>query len=194
MSTPTPTPTPHRIVFLHGLEGSPNGTKPGWLRTAGHAVTAPLLETRALVAAFMAGAPPTPDLWAEALETASRTVTDARPDVVVGSSFGGGLALELMHRGLWRGPAVLLAPAGRKLFGRSALPAGHAPVAILHGRRDDVIPVADSVSLAADSTGEVTLTLVDDDHRLHIAVQAGWLGRLVEAVVSSQAHAHGKER
>ena len=34
-----------------------------------------------------------------------------RPDVMVGSSFGGAVVLELIQRGIWSGPALLLCPA-----------------------------------------------------------------------------------
>ena len=34
-----------------------------------------------------------------------------QPDVVIGSSWGGAVAIELILRGYWRGPTVLLAPA-----------------------------------------------------------------------------------
>jgi sulfinoalanine decarboxylase len=45
-------------------------------------------------------------------------------------------------------------------------------VAISHGRADDVVPVQDSIALAAAAHGDVTLRLVDDDHRLTASVVA----------------------
>ncbi|CAE7794531.1 unnamed protein product, partial [Symbiodinium sp. KB8] len=38
-----------------------------------------------------------------------------KPDVVMGSSFGGGMAQLLLARGEWAGPTVLLAPAGEQV-------------------------------------------------------------------------------
>jgi dienelactone hydrolase len=184
-----------RVLFLHGLEGSPTGHKPTWLRSAGYDVTAPALDTRRLIAWLSALAPEaTRDDGAlvvpravvhDAVDAACAAVDAVAPDVVVGSSFGGGVAHLLWHEGHWRGPTVLLAPAGKKLFGLRTLSADGrcGPVAILHGRSDDVVPVDDSVALARDAGGDVTLQLVDDDHRLVASVDAGLMGALVEHVV-----------
>ncbi len=175
-----------RIVFLHGLEGSSTGQKPTWLKSHGHTVVAPTLDTRALIAwlATRTGGPSTAPMSTVAAPRTSalEAITEARPDVVVGSSFGGGLAMLLQQEGKYRGPLVLLAPAGAKLFGITTISTA-APVAILHGRADDVVPVQDSIALAAAAHGDVTLRLVDDDHRLTASVVAGLMGELVELVL-----------
>lgn len=170
-----------RLVFLHGLEGSPTGHKVQVLRRAGFDVTAPELDTRELVHArnthgdgIQAHA-----FVALPLAAAAEAVKAISPDVLVGSSFGGGLAVELMHRGLWSGPTVLLAPAAKRMFGHQCLPATKARTVILHGRADEIVPVADSVELATKSPGEVQLCLVSDEHRLTASVDAGLLERLV---------------
>ena len=41
----------------------------------------------------------------------SQALQSFRPDVIVGSSFGGAIVLELIQRGMWSGPAVLICPA-----------------------------------------------------------------------------------
>jgi dienelactone hydrolase len=177
-----------KIVFLHGLEGSPHGTKPTWLREAGHDVSAPELDTtlvRAHLEQWMkAGQPAASSMPASAfrapLQTAREALQQAGVDVVVGSSFGGGLALECARLGLWRGPLVLLAPAGRKLFGITSVEVSR--LAILHGRGDDVVPLADSLALAEQARAEGTLRVVDDDHRLTASVAAGLLGELLQIV------------
>ena len=177
-----------KLLFLHGLEGSPSGTKPSWLRAAGHDVVAPELDTSAVrlrLADWVSAGQPQgwtlpPEAWARPLRTAEQALQEAQVDVVVGSSFGGGLALLLSQLGHWRGPLVLLAPAGRKLFGISSVEAPR--VAILHGRGDDVVPLADSLALAEHARAEVTLRVVDDDHRLGASVAAGMLGELLAIV------------
>ncbi len=170
-----------KILFLHGLEGSPRGSKAQWLRDAGHHVMAPELDTSA-VCAHLAGETASAALpceaWGSPLGSARQGL--AGVDVVVGSSFGGGLALLLAQQGLWRGPLVLLAPAGRKLFGIDSVEVSR--LAILHGRRDDVVPLADSLALAEHACAEVTLRVVDDDHRLAASVAAGVLGELLAIV------------
>lgn len=90
-------------------------------------------------------------------------------DVVVGSSFGGAIALELLARGLWTGPAVLLCPAQRLVAERTwlaprALPPHAARVLVVHGRQDETVPVEHSRSLVRNTAAR--LVEVDDDHRL----------------------------
>lgn len=173
-----------RLVFLHGLEGSPQGRKPSWLRAAGFEVTAPTLPTQTLMPYLGQALSRLPEhSFAEALAVAQAAVEATRPEVLIGSSFGGGLAVELCHRGLWRGPLVLLAPAARRAFGHDRLPALGARAAVLHGRFDDIVPPQDSLELAARSRGDVELTLVDDDHRLAASVDRGLMGRLIHHVL-----------
>ncbi len=174
---------PPRILFLHGLEGSPQGNKVRNLRASGFDVTAPALNPTAVVACLAAGEPVPQSAFTGPLESAVVALNEAAPNLLMGSSFGGGLAMELVHRGLWSGPLVLLAPAGRKLFGLAHLPGGRGRVLVAHGRQDAVVPVAHSVELAASTPGEVQLWLLDDDHRLDASVNSGLLGRLVRAAV-----------
>ena len=46
--------------------------------------------------------------YEECLELQREALRSFKPDVIVGSSFGGGLCLDLIGRGDWTGPAVLL--------------------------------------------------------------------------------------
>ncbi len=177
-----------RILFLHGLEGSPTGEKPTWLRRAGHDVTAPTLDTRALIAHLSALrtlqdlGEVSPSLWALPLQTATAALAEGGFDVVVGSSFGGGLALELVRQGLWSGPTLVLAPAAKRLFGITSLSLQR--LAILHGRGDDVVPLKDSLALAGNVEGDVVFRVVDDDHRLSASVQAGLMGALLQGLTA----------
>ena len=173
-----------KLLFLHGLEGSPRGQKPSWLRNAGHEVIAPDLDTSAVrthLEGWNAGGRPDvpmpPATWSIPLSTAQAALSTPGIDVVVGSSFGGGLAMELVRLGRWRGPLLLLAPAGRKLFGISTVEVSR--LAILHGRHDDVVPLADSIALARDAHADATIRIVNDDHRLTASVAAGLMGELL---------------
>ncbi len=174
-----------RVVFLHGLEGTSMGQKPTWLKANGHSVIAPTLDTRALITWLDGHHAAVLNVPASVIATprasALEAITQSRPDVVIGSSFGGGLAMLLQQQGLWKGPMVLLAPAGSKLFAVHSLTTT-APVAILHGRQDDVVPAADSLALAQHAKGDVTLRLVDDDHRLQASVSLGLMGDLITLV------------
>jgi pimeloyl-ACP methyl ester carboxylesterase len=90
-------------------------------------------------------------------------------DVVVGSSFGGAVALELLVSGAWKGPTILLCPAHRRVAGRAwrpapSLPADASKVLIVHGRQDETVPIDHSRSLARGTAAK--LIEVDDEHRL----------------------------
>jgi hypothetical protein len=159
-----------RVLFVHGLESSPKGTKARVLAEHFEAWT-PEMDTRDFEACVVRQAD---------------AVRRFQPDVLVGSSFGGAVAVALLQRGLWRGPTLLLAQAALEQGLRPELPTG-ARVWIVHGRRDEVVPVASSRRLGrTGSPGLVRLVEVDDDHRLSASVASG---RLVEWVRALAAEA-----
>lgn len=135
-----------RILFLHGWRSVPGGVKPSYLRDAGHEVLNPALDD---------------DDFGLALRTAQATYDRERPDVIVGSSRGGAVALNL---DCGHTPQVLLCPAWKN-WGQARRLQPNA--VILHSRSDDVIPFADSEELVAHSgLPPETLVEVGDDHRL----------------------------
>ena len=165
MSTP-------RLQFIHGLEGSPTGAK-AQLFAAHFTALTPAMDTRD---------------FASCVELQAATLASFRPDVLVGSSFGGAVAVALLQRGLWRGPTLLLAQAALRYGLPPRLPEG-IRVWLVHGQRDDVIDIEDSRILARSGTpGLVRLIEVDDDHSLHSTVQSG---RLVDVVRELAAAASG---
>ncbi len=108
-------------------------------------------------------------MWRRSLEVQRRALAAHTIDVVLGSSFGGAVALELLARGDWRGPTVLLCPAHRLVAARAGLPSSKLPddaknVLVVHGTRDDTVPLQHSRALV-DGTS-VKLVEVDDTHRL----------------------------
>jgi len=132
-----------KILFLHGWNSVPGGVKPTYLKDHGHEVINPAL--------------PHED-FAGAIRTAQAEFDQHRPQVVVGSSRGGAVAMNIDS-----GDAklVLLCPAWKKYgTARTVKP----DTAILHSRGDDVVPFADSKELAKNS--EATLIEVGSDHRL----------------------------
>lgn len=157
-----------RVQFIHGLESSPQGDKARFFAAHFDAVT-PAMDTSDLEASVAVQA---------------RAIADRAPDVLVGSSFGGAVAVELLARGAWRGPTLLLAQAAFKLGRARAIPPG-VPVLVVHGTRDEVIPVEDSRALAETGTPAlVRLLEVDDDHRLATLVRSGRLAELVRAAAA----------
>lgn len=177
----TPPPRPAApVLFLHGLESGPTGSKARLLaaRFGALAVELDTSAARASAAeAAAAGQPwghPWPSLEAAFATPMARARAAIGPEtrLIVGSSFGGAVLERLLAAGDWRGPSLLLASAGCKLNGPRRLPAG-VPVILIHGRQDDVVPVEDSRWLAAGAGPELRLWERDDDHRLSGALQEG---------------------
>ena len=158
-----------RVQFVHGLEGSPQGSKAQELRRHFDVVAASM-DTTDFDASVRA--------QADALSA-------SKPDVVVGSSFGGAVVLALLEKGLWRGPTLLLAPAHRHFSVSEKLPEGF-PIWIVHGLRDSIIPVEASRVLASTrSDAGVRLIEVDDEHRLRSLLEENRLADLVRGVAAA---------
>lgn len=159
-----------RVQFAHGLEGSPQGAKARLLARHFEART-PAMDTRDFEACVAR----------QAEELAA-----FRPHVLVGSSFGGAVAVALLQRGAWRGPTLLLAQAAQRQGLAPWLPEG-VPVWLVHATADPVVPVEDSRALARSGSPErVRLLEVDDDHPLHAAVARGDLERWVRALAAEE--------
>ncbi len=158
-----------RVQFIHGLEGSPRGTKAQLFAQHFDSCT-PTMDTR--------------DFWS-CVDLQARTITEFRPDILIGSSFGGAVAVALLHRGSWRGPTLLLAPAVFHYPVPRELPHG-VPVWIVHGTQDTIVDVADSRALARTGTPElVRLIEVDDDHALSNTVATSQLVSIVRQLADS---------
>ena len=149
-----------KILFCHGMEGSPNGRKATALRDAGHDLSAPPL--------------PKED-FERSLRLAAESLAECRPDVIVGSSRGGAVAMQVALASST--PLVLLAPAWRR-FG--VAPAVRPDTRILHGIKDVVVPLADSVEIEKRSNLPAeNLIPVNDDHRLASPLALSALLRVV---------------
>ncbi len=234
------------VLFIHGLESHPNGSKVRALRARGFAVTAPdlmmgltqlrrrnsavrqlasLAEVRVvagvasllLIAAIVAGA------WALAgamsvavalwlvvrgqalfaaalsrsfeacVRIAASALAQTSPDVLVGSSWGGAVAVELIASGAWRGPTILLAPAVARVHAwtrradaqqqleRARAACSRAPLVIFHDPHDEVVPFQDSVALARHTS--IALRAVDaGGHRLMALLEGGELAATIHAL------------
>lgn len=134
------------ILFLHGWHSVVGGVKPTYLKDAGHEVINPALDD---------------DNFDLAVRTAQAEYDQHTPDVVVGSSRGGAVAMNINSGDT---PLVLLCPAWKNWGTAKTLKANSV---ILHSRQDDVILFADSEELVANSgLSPETLIEVGDDHRL----------------------------
>ena len=101
------------------------------------------------------------DDFAEAVRTAQAEYDRHHPDVIVGSSRGGAVAMNLDSGST---PLVLLCPAWKRWGTATTVKPG---TVILHSEADDVIPIADSRELVrASGLPESALVVVGTDHRL----------------------------
>ncbi|HTE43121.1 MAG TPA: alpha/beta fold hydrolase [Steroidobacteraceae bacterium] len=142
------------IVFSHGQDGEPWGTKilamsePA--RAAGYRLES--VDYRGL------------EVEARVAKLSAFCKQQAERPVLVGSSMGGHVAaavsMEVRARGLF-----LLAPAffmpGFEEF--TPVPAD-CPIAIVHGWHDDIVPVNNSIRFAREQSA--ALHVLDSDHRL----------------------------
>ena len=134
------------ILFLDGWNSKPGGVKPTYLKDHGHEVINPALND---------------DDFAAALAVAQAEFDRHQPEVIVGSSRGGAVAMNVQAGST---PLVLLCPAWKKYSTAKTVKPG---TVILHSRADDVIPFADSEELVTNSGLPASaLVEVGNDHRL----------------------------
>ena len=135
-----------KILFLHGWHSVPGGVKPSYLADHGHEVINPALND---------------DDFDEAVRVAQVEYDRHRPDVIVGSSRGGAVAMNLDSGST---PLVLLCPAWKRWGTKST---AKPTTVILHSEADEVIPIAESRELMrASGLPETALIVVGTDHRL----------------------------
>ena len=133
-----------RILFLHGLESQVGGAKPEHLKAAGHDVVEPSL----------AGIE-----FGEAITIVQAYVDKYKPEVIVGSSRGGALAMNVAPMGA---RLVLVAPAWN-IYGPGSGIAANST--IIHSEADRVIPFEDSLQLSTKHGA--ALVSAGSDHRMN---------------------------
>jgi alpha-beta hydrolase superfamily lysophospholipase len=134
------------ILYLQGLNSTPGGVKPTYLMDHGHTVLNPAL--------------PDED-FDEAVRIAQAEFDRRRPDVIVGSSRGGAVAMNINAGST---PLVLLCPAWKHWDTATTVKPG---TIILHSQADETIPFTDSQELLRNSgLPESALIVVGTEHRL----------------------------
>ncbi len=135
-----------KILFLHGWNSVPGGVKPSYLAQHGHEILNPAL--------------PDED-FDEAVRIAQTEFDRHQPHVIVGSSRGGAVAMNVRSGTT---PLVLLCPAWKRW---GTVTKVKPQTVILHSRADDVIPFVESVELIKSSGLPPTALIeVGTDHRL----------------------------
>ena len=118
------------ILFLHGWQLTPGGIKPTYLKDHGHTVLTPFLSD---------------DDFEKAVRVAQGEFERHHPDVVVGSSRGGAVAMNIQSGST---PLVLLCPAWKRWGSATTVKPN---TVILHSPADEVVPFLDSVELVRNS-------------------------------------------
>ena len=161
-------------MYLHGLEAKPWGTKGAWM-TRTYGGSGPELPS----------ATGEPDAFAKSCAVARDAVAREQPSLIVGSSFGGAVLMQLQLDGVWAGPSVFLAQAAIRLGVCDA--SGRVPDGVsaifIHARADDVVPFADSQAITDNSGPLVQLWPTHGDHRLHHITEDGTLQRAVDELL-----------
>ena len=150
-----------KVFFLDGLGSNPTGRKPAFLRGHGFEVAYPVLPE-----------------WD--FDGAVRTAQDAfdadRPEVIVGYSRGGAVAMSMASGDV---PLVLLAPAWKYLGTANTV---KARTVVLHSLNDVLVPIDDSRELVRGSgLPETALRVVGEEHDMD---DPGALQALLDAVES----------
>ena len=132
-----------RVLFLHGMFGQ-NSSKPHFLKSLGLEVFHPVLND-----------------WSfdESVREAQEHLNEIKPDLIVGSSRGGAVAMNIQSENI---PLILLAPAWR-FFGRKDRTKSSST--IIHSASDTLVPIDDSRKLSANSNCQ--LIIAGSDHRLN---------------------------
>ena len=134
------------VLFLHGWQSTPGGVKPTYLKEKGHEVLNPALPD---------------DDFDAAVRIAQAEFDLHRPDVVVGSSRGGAVAMNIDSGST---PLVLMCPAWRRFGTAKTVKPG---TVVLHSKADDVVPFLDSEKLVRNSgLPKSALIVVGHEHRL----------------------------
>lgn len=147
-----------KILYFHGKEGTCEGTKGQYLRSLGkYEVCCEHYNTGTRGDDWR-------DFLPQCVEISRQAIEKHEPDLIVGSSFGGGVLLSLVQKGLWTGPCVFLAGAGIQYGMMPVLPEGQK-VILIHGTEDFLIPLEDSIRLTRSSES-AKLIAIQDGHRL----------------------------
>ncbi len=150
-----------KVLYLHGLYSRPGGTKPTFLAGQGFELLNPYLPDEDFV---------------ESCRRAQGQLEGGSPEVIVGSSRGGAVALNIATGEV---PLVLIAPAWSRWGEAKRV---KPSVTILHSAADEVIPLQDSLQLLVNSqlAANAHLQIVGKDHNM---TDPAALGALVQAIL-----------
>lgn len=115
-----------KVIYLHGWLSSPLSYKVQVLRENGFEVFAPELPAES---------------WDQSVANARKAIEEFAPDVIVGSSRGGAVAM-VSNKSV---PMILVAPAWKKFCPWGTI---SGSTTIIHSPDDEVVSFEDSIELA----------------------------------------------
>ena len=133
-----------KILFLHGLGSMPGGTKVIFLRKKGYIVLNPAIPKNS---------------FDESCNIAQQLVIQENPDIIVGSSRGGAVALNIDPL---NARLILIAPAWTH-YPTKVNPDLTGAV-ILHSLNDDIVDLKDSQKLLKNGA---KLKVCGENHRMN---------------------------
>lgn len=146
-----------RLVYLHGLESDSHSGKARQFREWFPGMLTPDFKGS----------------FEERMTQLEPILADGSDWTIIGSSFGGlmGTVYTLDHATRAR-KLILLAPALTlpPLASRSDLEPVSVPTILIHGTRDEVVPLEPVRAIAQGLFTNLTYHVVEDDHRLHKTV------------------------
>lgn len=174
---------PHKVLFLHGLEGSPDGSKARHLKNSWGAVCPPLRTDLIREISSKKGSLPWSsvdrDDLEEALEPVMQDALDAiiysKPEVIIGSSMGGAILMKLIldeKIDSEKYSKVFLAPALKELIGNfEKIPQMEESTWIL-GELDTIVDNKANINHCKNCRGNLIFS-PKDNHRLSGALNSG---------------------
>lgn len=174
---------PYKVLFFHGMEGSPQGSKALYLRKKWGALCPPVRTSKIKELNASRGLKPWSSVGKEDINSAmEETMADARdainyknPDIIIGSSMGGALLMKLIVEGTIDTSStvcVFLAPAINELVSNlDSLPKILGSSWLL-AEIDENVNNDFNISCCFTVGGNLMIS-PDDDHRLGLALEAG---------------------
>ncbi len=145
-----------KVLFLHGWSSSDVSPKVIFMRSLGYDVLTPRLSDW---------------FFSRAVRQAQAAYNEFGPDVIVGSSRGGAVAMALDSG---ETPLILLAPAWKR-WGKARSVKKNCVV--IHSPHDEFVPFEDSVELCEASGSRLVAAGVD--HRLNCKEARRALGQVL---------------
>lgn len=183
-----------KVLFLHGLEGSPNGEKSRhmqakWGALVPHLRTTDLrnLKEKCRNQWHLADAEDLEEALSTPYQDALDAVQYCKPDIIVGSSMGAALLYKLYAEEAYSGSGVFLAPAIPNLLSSEEITSATKNVKNhstfwLFGETDTIVSNKENARIAKLCKGSIAYS-PEDGHRLKSATASGLIDSAILTVI-----------